>query len=63
MNIKQWCIENIPNFGEKIITEEDMKIKVLLPFLEELGYKKEELRFENSIQVHIGTKQHMYIQI
>lgn len=56
MNIKQWCIENIPDFGEKIVTEEDMKIKVLLPFLEELGYKKEELRFENSIQVHIGTK-------
>ena len=56
MNIRQWCIENITDFSTSIVSEEDMKIKVLLPFLEELGYKREELRFENSIPVHIGTK-------
>ena len=49
-------MKNITDFGTSIVSEEDMKIKVLLPFLEELGYKKDELRFENSIQVHIGTK-------
>ena len=56
MNIKQWCMEHITNFAETVKTEEDMKIKVLLPFLQELGYSKDELRFENGIDVHIGTK-------
>lgn len=56
MNIKQWCMEHITNFSETVKTEEDMKIKVLLPFLQELGYSKDELRFENGIDVHIGTK-------
>lgn len=56
MNIRQWCIENITDFSTNIVSEEDMKIKVLLPFLEEIGYKRDELRFENSIPVHIGTK-------
>ena len=31
--IKQWIIENIPDFNTTIHTEEDMKIKVLLPYL------------------------------
>lgn len=56
MNIKQWCIDNINNFNTTVKTEEDMKIRVLLPFLESLGYEKNELRFENGIDVHIGTK-------
>lgn len=38
MNIKQWCMEHIANFAESVKTEEDMEIKVLLPFLQELGY-------------------------
>ena len=38
------------------ILEEDMKIKVLLPYLRSLGYVDEELRFENGIDVQIGTK-------
>lgn len=49
-------MEHITNYSETVKTEEDMKIKVLLPFLQELGYSKEELRFENGIDVHIGTK-------
>ena len=31
--IKQWIIENIPDFNTTIHTEEDMKIKILLPYL------------------------------
>ena len=42
--IKQWIMENIPDFNTKIHTEEDMKIKVLLPYLRSLGYVDEELR-------------------
>lgn len=56
MNIKQWCMENITGFSETVNTEEDMKIKVLLPFLQNSGYSINELRFENGINVHIGTK-------
>lgn len=56
MNIKDWCMNNISDFNTSIKSEEDMKIKVLLPFLHELGYQDDELRFENSIPVHIGTK-------
>lgn len=56
MNIKDWCMNNISDFNTTIKSEEDMKIKVLLPFLHELGYQDDELRFENSIPVHIGTK-------
>ena len=44
--IKQWIIENIPDFNTTIHTEEDMKIKILLPYLKSLGYVDEELRFE-----------------
>lgn len=56
MNIKKWCIDHFLDFNTGIKTEEDMKIKVLLPFLKELGYSEEELRFEHKIPVHIGTK-------
>lgn len=54
--IRQWIVENIPNFNTSIHTEEDMKVKVLLPYLKFLGYSNEELRFENGIDVQIGTK-------
>lgn len=54
--IKQWIIENVPNFNTTVHTEEDMKIKVLVPYLKYLGYLEEELRFENGIDVQIGTK-------
>ena len=54
--IKQWIMENIPDFNMSVHSEEDMKIKVLLPYLNFLGYSDQELRFENGIDVQIGTK-------
>ncbi|RGG67398.1 N-6 DNA methylase [Eubacterium sp. AF17-7] len=56
MNIRQWCINNIADFSNFIKSEEDMKVKVLIPYLESLGYSKEEFRYEHPIEVHIGTK-------
>ncbi len=32
----------------QITTEEDVKIKQVVPFLESLGYKKEDMQFENT---------------
>lgn len=54
--IKQWIIDNVPDFNVTIHSEEDMKIKVLLPYLKSLGYSENELRFENGIDVQVGTK-------
>ena len=54
--MKQWILDNISNFNNMIKTEEDLKIKVLLPYLKSLGYSNEEFRFEHSIDVTIGTK-------
>ncbi len=56
MNIKQWIISNIKDFNSTVRTEEDLKVKVLLPYLKELGYSDEDFRFENGIDVTIGTK-------
>lgn len=56
MELRQWIAENIDDFNTKIRSEEDMKVKVLIPFLLDLGYYKHELRFENGIKVQIGTK-------
>ncbi len=33
-----------------------MKVKVLIPYLESLGYSIDEMRFENSIEVTVGSK-------
>jgi type I restriction enzyme M protein len=56
MNLSQWITENIKNFNEAIHSEEDVKIRVVLPFLKELGYDLDNIRYENSIEVRIGTK-------
>jgi len=56
MNIKNWIMVNIKDFNSAIKTEEDLKVKVVVPFLETLGYLAGELRFENGISVNIGTK-------
>lgn len=56
MEIKNWCIDNNITYSNCLKTEEDMKVKILIPFLEYLGYSKDELRFENKIEVNVGTK-------
>ena len=56
MDIRQWCIKNVENFSDVVKSEEDMKVKVLIPYLESLGYSKEEFQYEHPIEVHIGTK-------
>lgn len=54
--IKQWVLENIADFNNTVKTEEDLKIKVLIPYLQSLGYDSSEFRFEHGIDVTIGTK-------
>ena len=54
--MKQWILDNISDFNNSVKTEEDLKVKVLLPYLKTLGYVDEEFRFEHSIDVTTGTK-------
>lgn len=54
--MKQWILDNIPNFNNEVKTEEDFKAKVLLSYLKSLGYTDSEFRFEHTIDVSIGTK-------
>ena len=49
MMLKQWITENIPDFNLLAASEEDMKVKVLLPYLRTLGYSDQELGFETVI--------------
>lgn len=56
MNIKEWIKEKHIMFNTMINSEEDLKIKVLLPYLKYLGYETDELSFENGIDVQVGTK-------
>lgn len=37
-------------------SEEDVKVKVVIPYLQSLGYDKSNMRFENSIEVTVGSK-------
>lgn len=37
-------------------SEEDVKVKVVIPYLQSLGYTTGDMRFENSIQVTVGSK-------
>ena len=55
MDLKEWIKDNWQN-SVKLKTEEDVKIHIICPFLEFLGYKKAEMRFENSMDVQTGTK-------
>lgn len=56
LSLKDWVFENIKDFNSRIKTEEDVKIHIILPYLDYLGYTKEHMRFENSIEVQIGTR-------
>ena len=56
MSVQSWIINNISNFNSNIRSEEDLKIKVLLPYLKSIGYTEDDLRFENGIEVVIGSR-------
>lgn len=56
MKVKDWIINNIDNPNKKLKTEEDLKNKVILPFLEELGYTRDDMGFERSLDIQVGTK-------
>lgn len=57
MELKSWVIENVENFSSKVKSEEDVKMHVVRPFLESLGYKLDNMRFEHSMPVQAGTRQ------
>lgn len=56
MSIRQYILEHVADYNTAVKTEEDLKIKVLIPYLATRGYSVDEMRFENSIEVQIGTK-------
>ncbi|MDN5043890.1 N-6 DNA methylase [Aliarcobacter butzleri] len=56
MDLKEWIIENIKDFNINIKTEEDLKLKAILKYLEVIGYTTDDMKFEESIEVIIGSK-------
>ena len=38
----------------KLLTEEDVKIKVVIPFLKKLGFQEDELYFEKTFKLYLG---------
>lgn len=56
MTLINFIRDNIVDFNGKIRTEEDLKVKVVIPYLRQLGYKESEMRFENPMEVVIGSK-------
>lgn len=54
--MKEWIKANIKDFKSSIRSEEDLKVKVILPYLHFLGYSDALFRFENAIDVTIGSK-------
>lgn len=56
MNLKTYIMENVDNFNANVKTEEDAKIKVVLPYLKTLGYDQAEMNFETPVEVIIGSK-------
>lgn len=56
MDIKEWTLNNIADFNNNIKTEEDVKVKIVLPLLKQLGYEQNDIGYETSIPVQIGTK-------
>lgn len=54
--LKEWRIANASQISNEIKSEEDVKMHIIRPFLEELGYSVQDMRFENSMTVQAGTK-------
>jgi len=56
MTLREFIKKHFPDFNIKVKTEEDLKIKVIVPYLYSLGYDQDSLRFENTIPVQVGSK-------
>lgn len=56
MTLKKFIMENIENFNNNVKTEEDLKVKVVLPYLKKLGYSESDMNFESPMEVVIGSK-------
>ena len=56
MDLKTWTTENVKNFASRVKTEEDVKMHIVKPYLEYLGYSLANMRFEHQMSVQTGTK-------
>lgn len=56
MTIKQWVDKNNINLDDSEINKDEIKEKVILPYLNYLGYKDEDFRFNHAIKVEIGKR-------
>lgn len=56
MSLKSYILESINDFNSKVKSEEDLKVKVVLPYLKKLGYSEEDMNFESPMEVVIGSK-------
>lgn len=43
-------------------SEEDVKVKIVIPFLQKLGYSLENMEFEKTIEVNAGIKKKIFLQ-
>lgn len=43
--------------GKELHSEEDVKLKIILPYLRSIGYTEKDMRFEHPIQVQVGSRQ------
>lgn len=55
LSIKDWKEQNIEDISI-IKTEEDVKVHIVIPYLQYLGYEISSMRFENYMEVQAGTK-------
>ncbi|KXT63944.1 N-6 DNA methylase [Streptococcus sp. DD04] len=56
MSLKEYILQNVKNYNSTVKSEEDLKIKVILPYLKSLDYSEEDMRFESPMEVVIGSK-------
>ncbi|WP_313127053.1 N-6 DNA methylase, partial [Proteiniclasticum ruminis] len=56
MSLLSFIKDNIPNFNSSIRSEEDLKVKAVIPYLKSLGYTDDDMQFESPMEVVIGSK-------
>jgi len=56
MSLRERYYECQSRLGKAFTKEEDFKIKVVVPYLSELGYSEDELDWERTIPVQVGTR-------